>query len=84
MEGSCEETRNIKCDIFYYRYENSIIYNTNCWTIGSLLDEWFTYNNHLNIATDFYLETSFVKGNIGEQSITREDILYRRGRPLKV
>ena len=49
IKGNCEKKNNVKCDTFDYRFEKSIIYDSNCWTIGALLDEWFTYNNNLGI-----------------------------------
>lgn len=80
-DGNCEEKYNIKCDIFDYGYEKSVLYETNCWTLGSLFDEWFTYNNDKNIKTDFYLETAFVKGDILGDTTTNVEIAERREEP---
>ena len=78
IEGGCEEKLNIKCDTFDYRYEKSVLYDTNCWTIGSLLDEWFTYNNYNDIKTDFYFEISFVKGNLRQDTDLDTIVTNRR------
>jgi hypothetical protein len=64
FSGNCEEKYNIQCDKFDDEFNRSITYDTNCWNIGALLDEWFTYNNYFGISTDFYLETEFRKGDI--------------------
>lgn len=81
MKNSCEDQLQVQCDIFDYLYENSVTYNSNCLTIGSLFDEWFTYNNYNNIKTDFYLETPFTKGNIRRNTSTKEQIKLRRSQP---
>ena len=61
VQGSCEKKFNIKCDTLDYGFEESVTYNSNYWTIVSLLDEWFTYNNLSDIVTDFYVEVPFTK-----------------------
>ncbi len=78
MENGCEQQYNIKCDVFDYGYENSVLYDTNCWTIGSLLDEWFTYNNYYGVKTDFYIETTFVKGTARIMSDVPATIIGRK------
>jgi len=61
LTETCEETLNIICDSPDYKFEKSILADTDCWTIVSLLDEWFTFNNLNNIKTNFYVELPFTK-----------------------
>ncbi len=78
MSRNCEEQYGMRCDVFDYGYEKSVLYDTNCWTIGSLLDEWFTYNNYNGIKTDFYFEISFIKGNLRRGLMIGREIRERR------
>ena len=50
-----------QCDDFNYNFTAGQYYGTSCTSIGILLHNWFTYNNHHNIKTDFYLELGFTK-----------------------
>jgi hypothetical protein len=78
VEGNCFEKYNYLCDSYDYTYENVLIKNSNCWEFGSLLDEWFTYNNINNIKTDFYLEVPFTKASERSESAVSYDIYSRR------
>lgn len=81
FKNNCQEKYNVKCDEFDYGFEKSVIYDGNCWTIGTLLDEWFTYNNHMGIKTDFYFETAFTKGDVATWKNIISNIEYRRSDP---
>lgn len=78
MDQGCEEQLSVECDTFDYGYEQSVVYDSNCWTIGALLDEWFTYNNANGITTDFYLEVPFIKGSKREGTMVSETVDDRR------
>lgn len=60
-EGGCEQKRRIKCDDFNYNFTDNEYYGGTCTSIGTLLHNWFTYNNDHGIKTDFYLELAFTK-----------------------
>src|SRR5690349_12482974 len=59
--GACQRTSNVKCDSINYTFDGVNVTNDNCWSIGSLLIEWFEYNYSNSITTDFYLEVPFTK-----------------------
>ncbi len=82
IEERCEDQYHIQCDLYDYGYKKTLTHNTNCWTIGSLFDEWFTYNNYFGVKTDFYLETGFIKGTLREATMTTEEISDRRQEPF--
>ncbi len=62
---------NPNCDSINYLFNDINITDSQCWSIGALLAEWFIFNNDHNIRTDFYLEVPFTK----EDSRTRIQIL---------
>jgi hypothetical protein len=63
--GSCQSMRGgelgLSCDSINYTFDGINISNSDCWSIGALFEEWFTYNNDMGIPTDVYFELSFTK-----------------------
>jgi hypothetical protein len=63
--GSCQSRSEIYgdvlCDSINYTFDGINIANSDCWSIGALFEEWFTYNNDMGIPTDVYFEASFTK-----------------------
>ena len=57
-EESCTR-KGYKCDYFNYTFTKTYTYGTNCTQMGTLLHDWFIYNNHHFITTDFFLEAQY-------------------------
>jgi hypothetical protein len=62
--GQDKNQKPLSCDSINYTFDGINIAKSNCWSIGALFEEWFTYNNYRGIPTDVYFETSFTKTGI--------------------
>ena len=76
--NSCQQEYNIKCDSINYTYDNLNIRDSDCFSIGALLVEWFTYNNDHDISTDFFIEVPFTKSDKRNRISKNLEILNQR------
>ena len=76
-QNSCYK-KGLSCDAFNYNFTSTTNANTNCTTLGALFHNWFNYNNHHHIKTDFYIEEYYTKEDEREEAQEYIDILSKR------
>lgn len=82
--GSCQSyNKNLTCDSINRKFNDVIIRDTNCWSVGALLSEWFEYNYDNKIYTDFYIEIPYTKSDERKRGSDMVDLINQRRSPTK-